>query len=50
MTDKKKKVWQKPELIIIDRIYTEESVLLTCFSGSPPSNPQCPNVEQTYGG
>ncbi len=27
-----KKQWEKPELIIIDRCYKEESVLLGCYA------------------
>lgn len=50
MITNKKKVWKKPELTIIDKVYKEESVLLTCFSGTPLNKPLCPNVEQTYGG
>lgn len=50
VTNKRKKVWVKPELIIIDRVYKEESVLLTCLSPSPATHPACPHVEQNYGG
>lgn len=44
MTQERKE-WEKPELIIIDRCYKEESVLLGCqspFAG----NPTCQNAER----